>query len=142
LEFIALVAFASLVVSFSMSWGAVPARPGKPAEPESRLDRGRQSYGIYCASCHGRAAEGGGPLAEALKVQPPDLTRIRERDGGFSEDRVASAIDGRLEMRGHGPSSMPVWGLIFRETGRDSDQEPEVREKIQDLVAYLASIQK
>jgi mono/diheme cytochrome c family protein len=140
LELIVLVAFASLVISFSMSWGAGPAGPDKE---ESRADRGRQVYGIYCASCHGRAAEGDGPMAEVLKVQPPDLTRISQRNGGaFPEDRVASSIDGRLEMRSHGPSSMPVWGLSFRDAGRDSDQEREVQEKIKDLVTYLETIQK
>jgi hypothetical protein len=82
-------------------------------------------------------------MVEVLKVRPADLTRIRERNGGsFPEGRIASVIDGRLEVHGHGPGSMPVWGLTFRESGRDSDQEREVRERITDLVAYLESIQK
>lgn len=140
LELIALVAFASLIISISISWGA---GPGKRAEPENRVDRGQQAYGVYCASCHGRAAEGDGPMAELLKVQPPDLTRISQRNGGaFPKDRVAASIDGRYEVRSHGPSSMPVWGLSFQDAGRDFDQEPDVQEKIKDLVAYLESIQK
>ena len=110
---------------------------------ESRVEAGGRTYRIYCASCHGASAEGNGPMVEVLKVQPADLTRIRERNGGsFPTTRIANAIDGRLEVRGHGPGSMPVWGLSLRESGRDSDQEPEVRERIKDLVAYLESIQK
>ncbi len=82
-------------------------------------------------------------MVEVLKVKPADLTRIRERNGGaFPESRIAAIIDGRLEIHGHGPGSMPVWGLTFGESGRDSDQETEVRERIKDLVAYLESVQK
>lgn len=140
LEVIVLLAFASFIIAFSMSWGAGPV---KTAEPEKPADRGRQAYGIYCASCHGRAAEGDGPMAELLKVQPPDLTRISQRNGGaFPRDRVTASIDGRFEVRSHGPSTMPVWGLSFQQAGRDFDQEPDVQEKIKDLVAYLESIQK
>ena len=140
LELIALVAFASLIITFSMSWGA---GPDKPADPENRVDRGRQAYGVYCASCHGGSGEGNGPMADLLKVQPPDLTRISQRNGGtFPKDRVFASIDGRYLIRSHGPSSMPVWGLSFQEAGRDFDKEPDVQEKIKDLVAYLESIQK
>ena len=82
-------------------------------------------------------------MVEVLKIRPADLTRIRERNGGsFPEARIAAVIDGRLEIHGHGPGSMPVWGLTFRESGRDTDQETEVRERIRDLVVFLESIQK
>jgi hypothetical protein len=37
---------------------------------------------------------------------------------------------------------MPVWGIGFRDPGRDSDQEAEVRQRILDLVAFIASIQE
>jgi mono/diheme cytochrome c family protein len=140
LEMIALLALASLVAAFSLSQGAGPA---PTAEQKGRVERGGQTYRVYCASCHGASAAGDGPMAEALKVRPSDLTRISERNGGtFSQAGVAAAIDGRLEIRSHGPSSMPVWGLSFQEAGRDSDQEKDVQEKIKDLVAYLESIQK
>lgn len=140
LEIIALLGLASLVAAFSLSQGAGPA---PTAEQKGRIEQGGRTYRVYCASCHGASATGDGPMAEALKVRPADLTRISERNGGtFSAGAVASAIDGRFEIRGHGPSSMPVWGLSFQEAGRDSDQEQAVREKIADLVAYLESVQK
>jgi mono/diheme cytochrome c family protein len=145
LEVIALLGLASLAAAVPLSLGATPAQSPQPIQEdrEARVVRGGRMYEIYCASCHGATAEGNGPVAAALKSQPADLTRIRQRNGGaFSEDRVSAFIDGRLETRGHGPGSMPVWGLSFRIAGKDQDQERQVRETIRDLVAYLETIQK
>ena len=33
---------------------------------------GAEMFKAYCAVCHGKDAKGGGPAAEALKVQPPE----------------------------------------------------------------------
>lgn len=103
--------------------------------------RGERLYRVYCASCHGTSGRGDGPVAGALKIPPSDLTRLREH-GTFPTDRVTAAIDGRREVRGHGPGGMPVWGMSFQERGRDSDQERQAREQIRDLVAYLESVQQ
>jgi len=141
LQMIAFLGLASLAAALPLSQTAAPG--GSQDRKESRAEAGGRTYRTYCASCHGASAAGNGPMAEVLKVKPADLTRIRERNGGaFPESRVAAIIDGRLEIHGHGPGSMPVWGLTFRESGRDTDQETEVRERIKDLVAYLESIQK
>ena len=141
LQMIAFLGLASLAAALPLSQTAAPG--GSQDNKESRAEAGGRTYRTYCASCHGASAAGNGPMAEVLKVKPSDLTRIRERNGGaFPEGRVAGIIDGRLTVHGHGPGSMPVWGLTFRESGRDSDQETEVRERIKDLVAYLESIQR
>ncbi|MFL6231527.1 MAG: c-type cytochrome [Thermoanaerobaculia bacterium] len=141
LQMIAFLGLASLAAALPLSQTAAPG--GSQDRRESRAEAGGRAYRAYCASCHGASAEGNGPMVEVLKVKPADLTRIRERHGGaFPEARIAGIIDGRLEVHGHGPGSMPVWGLTFRENGRDSDQEAEVRERIKDLVAYLESVQK
>lgn len=39
------------------------------------LDAGRAVYAKHCASCHGEAADGGGPMAAALEVKPANLVR-------------------------------------------------------------------
>lgn len=135
LQMIALLALASLAA-------AVPLSQGAGSEPKERTARGAQAYRIYCASCHGIAGEGNGPMAQSLTMQPADLTRISERYGTFPEDRIAAAIDGRAPVLSHGPSTMPVWGLSFQDAGKDRNQEREVQERIRDLVAYLKSIQK
>jgi mono/diheme cytochrome c family protein len=112
------------------------------AEPDEAADRGEFLYRIYCRSCHGAEGAGDGPMAEVLKVEPADLSRLAERaEGEFRSDQVYRKIDGREDVRGHGSSEMPVWGLSFQSSGLDAAQEVDVRSSIQDLVAYLASIQ-
>lgn len=118
-----------------------PGEPAGTADAE-RIAAGRLSYRIHCASCHGESGRGDGPVTEHLKIRPTDLTRLAvSRKGSFPRTEVYEAIDGRREVRGHGPASMPVWGATFQERGKDTPQEQEVREKILDLVAYVESIQ-
>lgn len=110
---------------------------------EDRVERGRRTYSVYCASCHGQAGRGDGPVAEDLKVAPTDLTRLAaHHQGRFPRDRTQQAIDGRLKTRGHGTSEMPVWGATFQVQGSDHNQEREVRERILDLLSYIESIQR
>lgn len=140
LQLITFLGLASLAAALPLAHDASKARS---PEGEDRVAKGARTYGVYCASCHGLGGEGNGPMAEALKNRPSDLTTIRDRNGGvFPRDRVAAAIDGRAAVLSHGPGSMPVWGLSFQDAGRDLDQEKEVRERIEDLVAFLESIQK
>ena len=56
---------------------------------------GRQTYLGYCASCHGMAARGDGPLAADLPVAPADLTGLAARNGGvFPASDVMAKIYG------------------------------------------------
>jgi mono/diheme cytochrome c family protein len=110
--------------------------------PEHAVERGALLYRIHCANCHGDAGDGDGPMADVLCEAPTDLTRLARAAGGtFPADAVRGAIDGREAVRGHGRREMPVWGLTFQERGRDTDQEAEVRGRIDDLLAFLRSIQ-
>ena len=126
-----------------------PGRPMDRQEPppqdpaQERLTHGQRTYRIHCASCHGPSGRGDGPVARDLKVAPTDLTRLAARnEGRFPEDQTYMAIDGRLRVRGHGTAEMPVWGMTFQTSGSDRNQEPEVRERILDLLAYLKSVQR
>jgi len=117
--------------------------PRQAAAAEQRLASGGRLYQRHCASCHGGSGRGDGPVARDLKVAPADLTRLAAGNHGtFPREHVAEAIDGRLVVRAHGTSRMPVWGLTFQVPGSDRDQERDVREWILDLVAYLESIQR
>lgn len=115
-----------------------------PQDPaQERIEHGQRTYLIHCASCHGRSGQGDGPVAKDLKVAPTDLTRLAVRnEGRFPHDQTYMAIDGRLKVRGHGTFEMPVWGMTFQTPGSDRNQEPEVRERILDLLAYLKSVQR
>ena len=112
------------------------------ASSVERIARGRISYRLYCRSCHGEHAKGGGPVAEMLKVPPPDLTQISARNGGeFPEEKIHHMIDGRDEVKGHGNRDMPIWGNAFRVV-EESEDEAMIEEKITRLVYYLRSIQE
>jgi mono/diheme cytochrome c family protein len=89
------------------------AANGALAGPD--VDFGKVEYETSCASCHGLAGKGDGPLARALVSQPSDLTTLAERNGGvFLAQRVHAIIDGRAAVEAHGPREMPVRGREYR----------------------------
>ncbi len=119
----------------TLSWGC--------GESERRPEAGANLYAVYCASCHGLAGRGDGPVAISLTPAPSDLTRIALRNAGrFDEHAVLSAIDGRYEVAAHGPRDMPVWGAEFVEAHRD-DPFPVHRgmDDARALVDFLETIQ-
>ena len=78
-------------------------------------DVGKREYEANCAICHGLEAGGDGPLRTFLSTPVPPLTRLsKENDGVFPFKRVYMIIDGRVELRIHGPREMPVWGDEYR----------------------------
>jgi hypothetical protein len=75
---------------------------------------GAAEYQNNCASCHGTKGEGNGPFTEFLKAVPSSLTTLSKDNGGvFPFERVYQAIDGRGEVKSHGPREMPVWGKDY-----------------------------
>lgn len=107
---------------------------------------GEALYAEHCAVCHGADADGGGPLAPALLLQPPDLRTLTVRhDGVFPLERVVTRIDGRDPLVSHG-SPMPVYGQFFE--GDDtamktaSGQPILMSGPVADLVAYLQAVQE
>jgi nucleotide-binding universal stress UspA family protein/mono/diheme cytochrome c family protein len=110
-------------------------------ENQKQTIPGRELFRTYCATCHGTAAKGDGPLASSMRRRPADLTEIAKRNGGeFPSDLVFRTIDGRQPVRGHGGPDMPVWGDAF-ERARDGGDTERVKKMIQSLVDYLESIQ-
>ena len=110
------------------------------------LEAGKREFQRSCATCHGIAANGNGPSANALNVQPADLTQMSKKHGGtFLFWRTYEKISGRDEdiIRGHGTREMPIWGERFRaEPDADSAYNMGVRGRILSLVHYLQSIQE
>ncbi|ROT96298.1 c-type cytochrome [Histidinibacterium lentulum] len=104
-------------------------------------------YAQHCAYCHGADATGDGPLAPALILQPPDLTRLSARNEGvFPVERVVMRIDGREPLVSHG-SPMPVYGPFF-DRGRQaaiataSGQPILAAEAVVALTEYLRELQQ
>jgi mono/diheme cytochrome c family protein len=118
-----------------------------PASPSAKLDPAAIETGLYlytahCAVCHGRGAEGDGPLADQLRTRPPDLTRLATRNRGrFPADLLPRIIDGREPAKGHGGPEMPIWGDVFKER-REGYSEAVVKRRIASLVQHLESLQK
>ena len=100
---------------------------------------GRDSFALYCAPCHGAAGRGDGPVAPALRARPTDLTTLAQRnDGSFPRERVRDFVSGAgRQLAAHGTTEMPVWGPLFRAFESDA----RVRERIDNLLTYVASIQ-
>jgi mono/diheme cytochrome c family protein len=105
---------------------------------------GQPVFERYCVSCHGASAHGDGPVAQALRPPPADLTRIAQRRGGkFPGGEIARTIDGRFGITAHGPRAMPVWGERFGADVPDAEVgESVARGRIATLVEYLKAIQE
>ena len=102
--------------------------------------RGKAIFETQCIACHGL-----GDIAatvDTLTTPAPDLTLImsrRRKAKEFPVVEIARIIDGRLEVKAHGPRTMPVWGEVYTQEGLDTD---EIRGRKGELVAFLMSIQQ
>jgi len=127
-----------LCALFLLVLSLTPLTPASAAP--NAAARGRALYLEYCVSCHGVTGEGDGPVASSLITPPANLRRLAERFGNpLPEDQVARYIDGRAEIKAHGPRDMPVWGRRFYY--RSGGNERRVRKLIAELVTYLQLIQ-
>lgn len=130
-----------------LAGGAMAAQAVMQEPPANGLELqlGAEDFRIYCATCHGIDGKGQGPVAEYMTLNPPDLTQLAKRAGGkFPADLMARVIDGRAEVRAHGPRDMPVWGDYFgaeKPKASRGVKEAEAQARIAALIAYLASIQ-
>jgi mono/diheme cytochrome c family protein len=131
------LALFALCVGF-VAWGQSPRAENERVIPS--LD-GQTLYVTYCAVCHGKAADGTGPMAAVLKVHVANLTEIAKRNGGqFPFERVARRIEGTEPGTvAHGTKEMPIWGPLFSQVTTDQDFG---RVRIHNLAKYIQSIQK
>lgn len=127
-----------VVVSFLLTPGLVESAA---AQEFKQTTSGAEVFRTYCASCHGSAARGDGPMASVMNRKPANLTEIAKRNGGnFPAELVFRTIDGRQPVRGHGGPDMPVWGDAFLRS-REAGDADRVKAVIQSLVDFLDSIQ-
>jgi mono/diheme cytochrome c family protein len=105
---------------------------------------GEDLYRRFCASCHGIAGRGDGPVAASFRVEVPDLTLTARRGRGADlRDRIARIIDGRYIIGAHGTRLMPVWGedLARLEIG-NPDAERSAQIVIGRLADYVSGLQR
>lgn len=139
------LAYAACCLSLAAATGTASAQSSEPS-----MDLGRFEYESNCASCHGTAGKGDGPLKPFLVKAPSDLTTIAKRNGGaFPTQLVWEVIDGRssTDIGPHGTREMPVWGNEYRAEALSRSrtaQHPEwyVRGRIVALLDYLSRMQQ
>ncbi|HWE35603.1 MAG TPA: cytochrome c [Isosphaeraceae bacterium] len=90
------------------SWfRAKPGPPPKEIEGDALLVEGREVFLDRCASCHGNAGRGDGPIAASLAgPKPRDLTRTPWKHGETVEQVRRVVVEG---VQG---TSMPGWQLL------------------------------
>jgi mono/diheme cytochrome c family protein len=115
----------------------------KPAIAQGNdIDEGRKLYLQHCAACHGTKGDGHGPLEHELTVRPADLRLLSRRYGNpLPEDQIARFMDGRADVKAHGPRDMPVWGWEVWQYPEGSGNPNQVSDSVAHIIHYLQSIQ-
>jgi mono/diheme cytochrome c family protein len=106
---------------------------------------GKEMFQTYCSPCHGKSGKGDGPAGPAMRVPPPDLTKLAAKNNGvFPEAEVAEALregpTATPTTSAHGSQTMPVWGPVFRSMSPQTAGLTNLR--IHNLVEYVRSIQE
>jgi len=106
------------------------------------LSDGRKLYLEHCAACHGLKADGHGPLEHELAKPAADLRILSKRYGNpLPDDQIARFMDGRADIKAHGPRDMPVWGDEMWKYPEGKGNPNQVSEPVAKIIRYLQSIQ-
>lgn len=105
-----------------------PAPPEPEPAPARAADaaKGAQLYATYCASCHGAAGAGDGPVAGSLNPKP-----ARHDDGAFMNAMSNEQLFAVIKLGGPAVGKSPMmapWGGTL-----DDDQ-------IRDVMAFVRSL--
>lgn len=142
------VLFLAFLAALPAAHANSPSQVSSAQTPGLAVELGHADFLTYCATCHGIGGKGDGTVAEFLTIEAADLTQLRKRNGGyFPRERMTEVIDGRIEVKVHGPRSMPVWGDWFKREAAESGARKATREeivsaRINALVAYIETIQE
>ncbi|MEJ2115353.1 MAG: cytochrome c [Gammaproteobacteria bacterium] len=115
-------------------------------ELQEAINAGKTEYTRSCALCHGEDGKGNGIYASKLLVKPTNITLLqKENNGVFPTRAIFQIIEGKDNLKVHGPKVMPVWGDRFNhESLLYVDRrftKTFVRGRIFELLLYLEEIQ-
>jgi mono/diheme cytochrome c family protein len=114
----------------------------RAAAGDNDIAKGRELYLEHCAACHGTKADGHGPLEHELMARPADLRLLSRRYGNpLPEDQIARFMDGRADVKAHGPRDMPVWGEEMWQYPEGQGNPNQVSDSVALIIRYLQSIQ-
>ena len=107
---------------------------------KTTANSGKQMYANYCAPCHGVNGKGQGPVSNALKSPPTDLTVLSKNNHGkFPDTHIVTVLQNGTEIPSHGSVEMPVWGPILGKMNQTNPQDRLLR--ISNLSRYLETLQ-
>lgn len=121
------------------------------ASAQAKRDAGKREFESNCAVCHGKLGKGDGPYAGLVDNKGgADITMLSKKNGGvFPILRVTDTIDGRYEVKAHGPRDMPIWGTDYMLDAKDIeataempfDKEAYVKYRVYALAEYVYRLQ-
>ena len=135
----------AIVLLFGLSiFTSISAEPDKLS---SAIENGKQEFIESCSLCHGESAKGDGVFSSMLTISTADLTKLKTNNNNvFPFKEIYLTIDGKDEIKQHGPRYMPIWGDRFKSNTWASVNQAYadtlVRGKIFELIIYLESIQE
>jgi len=98
-----------------MAAAAVRADPPPPRTP-ALVAKGKASFNVYCAACHGVSGEGNGPVAFAVRPRPRNLRKDRLVQGDSVEQLFATITRGLPSGTMASYAQLPVderWALAY-----------------------------
>ncbi|MCP4004768.1 MAG: cytochrome c [bacterium] len=86
------------------------------ASADAELDKGKQVYATFCATCHGPEGDGQGMVGKTLQPPPRDFTTGDFKYGG-SDKEIFDLISNGAASKGGSPLMAP-WGGVIPEADR------------------------
>ncbi len=129
------VACAAIALPLALSAQEPVSAGCKPLKDAS----GPALFADNCTFCHGGDGKGGGPLAKALRLAPPDLTTLAARmEGRFPSEHVLYMLRNGGGQKSDGDKAMPVWAEIFAHECGDA----YAKQAVLELERHLRTIQQ
>jgi len=107
----------SLLLALSALCVVTPARAAEPPKKTPQLlEKGKASFNVNCATCHGPKGEGNGVAAAALKPKPRNFATEEFKHGSKAPevfDTLAKGLPGTAMIAYRHLSEEERWALAY-----------------------------
>jgi cytochrome c oxidase cbb3-type subunit 3 len=117
-----------LLVSCTRKPAGAPAKANAPAPPGYELRLGKETYRLYCQTCHGETGAGDGFNAFNLDPHPRDIS-----DPEFQKKKSDADLADVIRRGGSGAglsALMPPWGKTLSEA------------QIREVILHIRTLKK